>query len=76
MMATALPIPSCSDNRYNSLSPLFAMASAGGRLFRQGSDALAQAIDLSLTVVFLLTDLVLAASLAATAAGFALAPPH
>lgn len=75
MMATALPIPSCSDNRTKRLTRLLAMASAGGRLLRRGPDALAQAIDLSLTVAFLLTDLVLAASLAATAAGVASAPP-
>ena len=66
-MATALPVRSCAVENV-AVMPLV-LADAGDRLLRQGSDALAQAINVSLTAVVLIADLALAASLAATAAG-------
>ena len=68
-MATALPVRSCAVDRKNVAVMPFVPADAGDRLLRQGSDALAQAINVSLTAVALIADLALAASLAATAAG-------
>lgn len=68
-MATALPVRSCAVDRKNVAVMPFVLADAGDRLLRQGSDALAQAINVSLTAVALIADLALAASLAATAAG-------
>jgi hypothetical protein len=70
-MTTAPPHRSHPDHTNTFLN----IATGGARLLRQGPDALLQAIDASLTAVFLLANLALAASLVATAAGLALAPP-
>ncbi len=69
-MAAALPRSCPVDRKSVSVMPSV-LGRADARLLRQGSDALAQMINVSLTAAVLVADLVLAASLAATAAGVA-----
>lgn len=75
-MATVLAGDFCTGGMKLFRSRSCGLAAGGVRLFRQGCDALAQAIEVSLMAVVLIADLALAASLVATAAGLALPPPH
>jgi hypothetical protein len=75
-MATALPGRSYTGHRNKRFDEILVLTAEGVRLLRQGCDALAKALDVSLTAAFLAAGLALAASLVATAAGLTLPRPH
>ena len=72
-MATVLPGRSYTDDTL--LDKARPWVATGCCAFRRSCETLAQALDVALTKVFVLSALALAATLVATAAGLALPPP-